>query len=49
MKLIVAEKHPINERGDLPKENDGDWMRDINFEALDSHVTSKLETAKQGE
>ena len=41
MRLIVAKQYP-NEKGKLPKETDGDWMRFIDFEALSNHVENKL-------
>jgi len=41
MRLIVVEQYP-NEKGKLPKETNGDWMRFIDFEALSNHVENKL-------
>lgn len=44
--LRVAQQYR-NEKGKLPKETDGDWMRHIDFEALDEHVNETIKYTRK--
>lgn len=46
IKIRVAQQYR-NEKEESPKKTDGDWMRHIDFEALDEHVEETIKHTRK--